>query len=126
MPALLFSKAYITSRFADASMKAVRIHEHGGPDTLLYEDAPDPDPPSHGAVLVRLKACALNHRDIEGRKGSRGVSGLQMPLPQILGADGAGLVDDVGEGVEGTAEGDEGILTHVIGCGDAAGGPRGR
>ena len=98
-------------------MKAVRIHEHGGPETLRYEDIPDPKPPARGEILVRLKAAALNYRDIEGRQGRRGVSGLSMSLPQILGADGAGLVEETGEGVEGARKGDEVILTHIIGCG---------
>jgi len=67
-------------------VKAVRIHEDGGPDVLRYEDAPDPVPGT-GQVLVELRAASLNHLDLWIRKGLPSV-----PKPRILGADGAGLV----------------------------------
>ena len=67
-------------------MKAIRIHEHGGPDVLRYEEAPDPQPGA-GEVLVRVRACALNHLDIWNRRGV-----VRMSLPHILGADVAGEV----------------------------------
>ena len=67
-------------------MKAVRIHEDGGPDVLRYEDAPDPVPGT-GQVLVELRAASLNHLDLWIRKGLPSV-----PKPRILGADGAGIV----------------------------------
>ena len=68
-------------------MKAIRIHEDGGPEVLRYEDAPDPVP-RPGEVLVELRAAALNHLDVFIRQGLPSV-----PKPRILGADGAGLVD---------------------------------
>ena len=68
-------------------MKAIRIHEDGGPEVLRYEDAPDPEP-APGEVLVELRAASLNHLDLWIRKGLPSV-----PKPRILGADGAGLVD---------------------------------
>jgi zinc-binding alcohol dehydrogenase/oxidoreductase len=68
-------------------MKAVRIHEDGGPEVLRYEDAPDPEP-GPGEVLVELRAASLNRLDVWIRKGLPSV-----PKPRILGADGAGLVD---------------------------------
>jgi NADPH:quinone reductase-like Zn-dependent oxidoreductase len=68
-------------------MKAVRIHEDGGPEVLRYEDAPDPKP-GPGEVLVELRAASLNRLDVWIRKGLPSV-----PKPRILGADGAGLVD---------------------------------
>ena len=68
-------------------LKAIRIHEDGGPEVLRYEDAPDPEP-GPGEVLVELRAAALNHLDLWIRKGLPSV-----PKPRILGADGAGLVD---------------------------------
>ncbi len=74
-------------------MKAVRIHEDGGPEVLRYEDAPDPEP-SPGEVLVRLRAASLNHLDLWVRKGLPSV-----PKPRILGADGAGVRVDTGEEV---------------------------
>src|SRR5918996_4468771 len=74
-------------------MKAVRIHEDGGPEVLRYEDAPDPEP-TDGAVLVELRAASLNHLDVWIRKGLPSV-----PKPRILGADGAGIRVDTGERV---------------------------
>jgi zinc-binding alcohol dehydrogenase/oxidoreductase len=68
-------------------LKAIRIHEDGGPEVLRYEDAPDPKP-RPGEVLVQLRAASMNHLDIWIRKGQPSV-----PKPRILGADGAGLVD---------------------------------
>jgi zinc-binding alcohol dehydrogenase/oxidoreductase len=76
-------------------LKAIRIHEDGGPDVLRYEDAPDPEA-GPGEVLIRLRAASLNHLDIWIRKGLPSV-----PKPRILGADGAGTVEGVGEGVTG-------------------------
>ncbi len=74
-------------------MKAVRIHDHGGPEVLRYEDVPDPVPRA-GEVLVELRAAALNHLDVWIRKGMP-----RVPLPRILGADGAGVRRDTGEAV---------------------------
>jgi NADPH:quinone reductase-like Zn-dependent oxidoreductase len=74
-------------------MKAIRIHEDGGPEVLRYEDAPDPEP-GLGEVLVRLRAASLNHLDLWIRKGLPSV-----PKPRILGADGAGIREDTGERV---------------------------
>jgi NADPH:quinone reductase-like Zn-dependent oxidoreductase len=68
-------------------VKAIRIHEDGGPEVLRYEDAPDPEP-GPGEVLVELRAASLNRLDVWVRKGLPSV-----PKPRILGADGAGLVD---------------------------------
>jgi NADPH:quinone reductase-like Zn-dependent oxidoreductase len=67
-------------------VKAVRIHEDGGPEVLRYEEAPDPVPGT-GQVLVGLRAASLNHLDLWIRKGLPSV-----PKPRILGADGAGVV----------------------------------
>jgi NADPH:quinone reductase-like Zn-dependent oxidoreductase len=67
-------------------VKAVRIHEDGGPEVLRYEDAPDPEP-RDGEVLVELRAASLNHLDVWIRKGLPSV-----PKPRILGADGAGVI----------------------------------
>ena len=74
-------------------MKAIRIHEDGGPEVLRYEEAPDPEP-APGEVLVRLRAASLNHLDLWIRKGLPSV-----PKPRILGADGAGIREDTGERV---------------------------
>ena len=74
-------------------MKAIRIHEDGGPEVLRYEDAPDPVAGA-GQVLVELRAASLNHLDLWVRKGLPSV-----PKPRILGADGAGIRADTGERV---------------------------
>ena len=74
-------------------MRAVRIHEDGGPEVLRYEEAPDPEP-RDGEVLVELRAASLNHLDVWVRKGLPSV-----PKPRILGADGAGTRVDSGERV---------------------------
>ena len=66
------------------AVKAIRIHEDGGPEVLRYEDAPDPEP-GPGEVLVELRAASLNRLDLWVRKGLPSV-----PKPRILGADGAG------------------------------------
>ncbi len=74
-------------------MKAVRIHEDGGPEVLRYEDAPEPEP-GEGDVLVELRAASLNHLDVWVRKGLPSV-----PKPRILGADGAGVIAGTDERV---------------------------
>ena len=93
-------------------MKAVRIHEDGGPEVLRYEDIDDPKP-GPGEVLVELRAASLNHLDIWVRRGMPSV-----PKPRILGADGAGVVAALGEGVDGFAPGDRVVLNPGIPHGD--------
>lgn len=73
-------------------MKAVRFHSHGGPEVLVYEDAPDPAP-APGRAIVRVRACALNHLDLWQR---RGLERVRIPLPHIPGSDIAGEVIDGG------------------------------
>jgi NADPH2:quinone reductase len=97
-------------------VKAVRIHEDGGPEVLRYEDVPDPVP-GPGEALVRLAAASLNHLDIWVRTGLPSV-----PKPRILGADGAGTIEALGEGVDGLAVGQEVVLNpgladgaHIVG-----------
>jgi NADPH:quinone reductase-like Zn-dependent oxidoreductase len=75
-------------------VKAVRFHEHGGPEVLRYEDAPDPAPAA-GRAIVRVRACALNHLDLWER---RGLDRVRLPLPHISGSDIAGEVVDAGGG----------------------------
>ncbi len=73
-------------------MQAVRFHEHGGPEVLKFEAAPDPKIAAN-EVLVRVKACALNHLDLWLRQG---VSDWNLPLPHIAGSDVSGEVAEVG------------------------------
>jgi len=74
-------------------MKAARIHQHGGPEVLKYEEVPDPQIKAN-QILVRVRACALNHLDLFVRAG---IPGLKFPMPHILGSDIAGEVVAVGE-----------------------------
>ena len=74
-------------------MRAVRFHEHGGPEVLRYEDAPDPTP-GPGRVVVRVLACALNHLDLWQR---RGLDRVRLPLPHISGSDVAGEIAHGGD-----------------------------
>ncbi len=74
-------------------MKAVRIHGHGGPEVLRYEDVPDPSPGS-GEVLIDLKAVGVNFADIGERLGR-----IPRELPATVGREAAGVVSQVGEGV---------------------------
>jgi zinc-binding alcohol dehydrogenase/oxidoreductase len=74
-------------------VKAIRIHEDGGPEVLRYEDAPEPAP-RDGEVLIELRAASLNHLDVWIRKGLPSV-----PKPRILGADGAGVIAGTDERV---------------------------
>lgn len=78
-------------------MHAVVISQQGGPEVLRWQEVPTPEP-GPGQVRVRLRAAALNHLDLWGRKGIPGGPGaLQGRIP---GADGAGVVDQVGPGVD--------------------------
>jgi NADPH:quinone reductase-like Zn-dependent oxidoreductase len=95
-------------------LKAVRIHEHGGVEKLRYEEAPEPTLAGPNDVIIKLKAASLNHIDIWIR---RGLTGIEVALPHILGADGAGVVTDVGDRVRNVATGDAVCLYPPSGCG---------
>ena len=95
-------------------MKAVRIHQFGGPEVLTYEDIPDPRP-RLDQVLVRVRACSLNHLDVWVRKGLPGVK-----LPHILGSDVAGEVVEAGEYVSGFKAGQRVLLAPINYCGHCA------
>jgi NADPH:quinone reductase-like Zn-dependent oxidoreductase len=84
-------------------LRALTISEHGGTDKLEYRtDIPDPEP-SSGEVRVRIHAAALNHLDVFTLRGLPGVS---ITPPWVMGADGAGTIDKIGPGVTGVAAGD--------------------
>jgi zinc-binding alcohol dehydrogenase/oxidoreductase len=91
------------------AIKAVRIHDDGGPEVLRYEDAPDPQP-REGEVLVELRAASLNHLDVWIRKGLPSV-----PKPRILGADGAGVIAGTDERVVINPGLMDGGRMHIIG-----------
>ena len=83
-------------------MKAIRVHEFGGPEVLKLEDVATPRP-SRGEVLVRIHAGGVNPYDTYMRAGTYAV---KPPLPYTPGSDGAGVVEAVGEGVKKVKKGD--------------------
>lgn len=91
------------------TMKAIRFHAFGGPDVLVYEDAPRPELAS-GEVLVRVRAAGINPPDWYLREGYKMLPKEWQPqiaLPAIPGTDISGVVAAVPEGTEGFAVGDE-------------------
>jgi len=95
-------------------MKAVRIHQFGGPEVLTYETVPDPVL-RKDQVLVRVRACAMNHLDLWVRKGLPGVN-----LPHILGSDIAGEIAEVGEYVTDFKAGQRVLLAPMFFCNHCA------
>lgn len=83
-------------------MKAIRVHEFGGPEVLKLDDVPELQAGA-GQVLVQVKAAGVNPYDTYMRQGTYAI---KPPLPYTPGSDAAGIVDSVGEGVEGIAPGD--------------------
>ena len=88
------------------AVKAAVIERQGGLENLVYSDWPDPEV-RPGDVLVRVKACGLNHLDIFVR---RGMPGLPVPMPFISGGDIAGVVEAVGADVAGSAIGERVLI----------------
>ena len=93
-------------------MKAVFFEKHGGPEVLQYGERPTPGP-GPGEVRIAVRAAALNRLDIFVRNGIP-----HVPLPQIPGADAAGVVDALGEGVSGLTPGDRVLVQPGLFCGD--------
>lgn len=91
-------------------MKAIFFREHGGNDVLQYGDWPEPAP-GPGEVRVALRAAALNRLDIFVRNGVPDV-----PLPQVPGGDGAGVIDAIGDGVDGVRPGDRVLIQPGVYC----------
>ncbi len=97
-------------------MKAVRFHQHGTPDVLKYEDAPEPSIRPN-EVLVRVRACALNHLDLWVR---RGIPGVPIPLPHIPGSDVSGEIAQIGADVTTVRVGQNVVLAPGVTCGKCA------
>lgn len=93
-------------------MKAVLISSYGSPAVLQYSDHPVPSP-GPGEVLVRITAAALNHLDLWVRAGW---PGIKHTLPHIPGADGAGEIAALGEGVTSRRIGERVVINASIGC----------
>jgi NADPH:quinone reductase-like Zn-dependent oxidoreductase len=87
-------------------MKAFCFYEHGELDAMRYDDVPDLKPGT-GEVLLKVKACALNHLDIWVRRGWRG---LNLEMPHWGGGDVAGVIASMGKGVTGWSEGDRVVV----------------
>jgi NADPH:quinone reductase-like Zn-dependent oxidoreductase len=96
-------------------MKAIRIHEFGGPEVLRYEDVPEPHP-GPGEIRIKIFAAGVNPMDWKVRRGY--ISSL--PLPAIMGLDVAGTVDIVGQGETSFQPGDEVFAKVAIGKGGYA------
>lgn len=94
-------------------MKAIRIHKHGGPEVLRWEEVPDPVVGPQ-EVLIDIKASSINHLDIWVRQG---LPGLKMPLPLTPGCDGAGVVAGKGESVQDLKPGDKVMVIPNVSCG---------
>jgi NADPH:quinone reductase-like Zn-dependent oxidoreductase len=95
-------------------VQAIRFHAHGGPEVLRLEEAPDPEL-APGEVLVRVRACALNHLDLWER---RGLPRVQIPLPHISGSDVAGEV--IAAAAPDVAIGRRVLLQPGVSCGGCA------
>ena len=93
------------------AVRAVRIHEEGGPEVVLVDEIPVPEP-GRGEALVRMHASALNRIDVWIRLGKP-----SRPKPHTLGADGAGVVESLGPDTEGPEPGSPVVINPGIFCG---------
>jgi NADPH:quinone reductase-like Zn-dependent oxidoreductase len=94
-------------------MKAIFYERHGGPDVLRFADRPAPGV-GPGTVRIDVHAASLNHIDLFLR---RGLPGITIPLPHIPGCDAAGIVAEVGEGVDSVRVGDRVLVNPTVSCG---------
>jgi NADPH:quinone reductase-like Zn-dependent oxidoreductase len=97
-------------------MKAIVFQQHGGPEVLRYIDASDPVIRAN-EVLVRVKACALNHLDLWVRQG---LPNVPIPLPHIPGSDIAGEIAQIGADVTTVRVGQKVVLVPGVSCGKCA------
>jgi NADPH:quinone reductase-like Zn-dependent oxidoreductase len=97
-------------------VKAILFHQHGGPEVLQFTDVPDPEPRPN-EVLVRVRACALNHLDLWVRGG---LPNVPIPLPHIPGSDVAGEIAKIGSEVTTVRVGQKVVLAPGVTCGKCA------
>ncbi|HET9802930.1 MAG TPA: zinc-binding dehydrogenase [Candidatus Acidoferrum sp.] len=97
-------------------MKAILFEKHGGPEVLQYTDAPEPQLGARD-VLVRVRACALNHLDLWVRGG---LPGVMIPLPHIPGSDISGEIVAMGSEVKRVSVGRKVLLAPGVSCGRCA------
>ncbi|MDQ3784179.1 MAG: zinc-binding dehydrogenase [Actinomycetota bacterium] len=95
-------------------MKAVVIDQYGGADEVSVQDLPDPEP-GPGEVVIRVAAAALNRLDLWTLSGSLG---FPIDFPHVLGADAAGEIDGLGEGVNGLRRGARVMVNPGLSCGE--------
>jgi NADPH:quinone reductase-like Zn-dependent oxidoreductase len=93
-------------------MKSARIHQHGGPEVLVYEDIPEPKIRAD-QVLVRVRACALNHLDLFVRAG---IPGMKFTMPHVLGSDIAGEIVAAGDLCQRVQPGWRVLLSPGLSC----------
>lgn len=94
-------------------MKAIVIHEHGGPEVLRFEDVATPVPQA-GEALIRLHATGVNHMEVDVRKG---LSGYALRMPHVMGGEGAGEIVAVSPGITSFAPGDRVIPAVAMSSG---------
>lgn len=94
-------------------MKGAFINQHGGPEVIEIGELPMPEP-GPGEVRIKVKASSINHLDIWVRKG---LPGLKLKFPHVLGADASGIVDKKGEEVKGIDEGERVLIYPALFCG---------
>jgi NADPH:quinone reductase-like Zn-dependent oxidoreductase len=109
----IFMPAVRFIRFGRPLMKAIVFHQHGDPSVLRYTDVNEPQLRANG-VLVRVRACALNHLDLWVR---RGLPGVPIPLPHVPGSDVAGEVASIGSNVDTVQVGQKVVLAPGVTCG---------
>ncbi|PKP85805.1 MAG: zinc-binding dehydrogenase [Alphaproteobacteria bacterium HGW-Alphaproteobacteria-2] len=91
-------------------MKAQVLHAHGTIGDITWHEDFDDSAPGPGQVEIAVRACALNYHDLFTL---RGMPGIKVPMPIIMGIDAAGVVARIGEGVEGWAEGDRVVIDPI-------------
>ena len=97
-------------------MKAVVLDRFGGPEVLELREVADP-PCGPGEVLVDVKACGINHLDLWVRKG---LPGLEVQMPHILGSDVVGIVSRIGEAVPDVQPGERVLVNPTLSCGQCS------
>src|ERR1700731_339426 len=117
---MMLSQRPTPSTHYPSRVRALELVGFDGPASLQVGERPE-QPPSPGDVRVRLRNMALNHLDVFITRGLP-----KRPLPAILGSDGAGVVDAVGDSVTDVHLGDEVVLYPILSCGQCAACGRGQ
>ena len=99
------------------SMRAAVVRAHGGPEATAFDPAYPRPQVKPGCVLLRVRACSLNHHDIVTR---RSMPGIKVPLPIIIGSDIAGEIAEIGAGVNGFAIGERVLIDPLPLSGEGA------